>query len=57
MVAPAQRTVPWVGRKKPANIRSSVVFPHPTGPSSARNSPSFTARFSPSNARVGVVPG
>src|SRR5699024_4416889 len=35
---------PTVGCSKPAIIRSRVVFPHPEGPSSERNSPSRTDR-------------
>src|SRR6267378_2244904 len=56
MGAPAHRTDPLVGRRKPAKMRSSVVFPHPTGPRTATNSPSPTSRLKPSRASVEVTP-
>ena len=46
-VLAAQRTVPAVGRSKPAIIRSTVVLPEPDGPSSVTNSPSATSRSRP----------
>src|SRR5262245_1060240 len=36
---------PSVGTSKPASMRNSVVFPHPDGPSSAKNSPSKISRW------------
>ena len=36
---PSSMTRPLVGRSKPAMIFSSVVFPHPEGPSKEKNSP------------------
>src|SRR5215204_6587912 len=44
------RTSPLVGGSSPPIIRSSVVLPHPEGPSSTRNSPSAEARSMPSTA-------
>ena len=38
---PSSRISPAVGRSKPAIIRSVVVFPHPDGPSSEKNSPAL----------------
>ena len=35
--SPARRTVPSVGDKRPASRRTSVDFPEPFGPTSARN--------------------
>src|SRR3954451_10687931 len=43
-------TAPLVGCSSPASVRSSVVFPQPDGPSSAKNSPSSTVTFSASSA-------
>src|SRR5438105_3593190 len=45
-------TRPDVGCSKPAIIRSVVVFPHPLGPSSVRNSPSATSSEIASTATV-----
>src|SRR5882672_3743022 len=36
---PEQITLPEVGLRKPENRLSSVVFPHPEGPTTATNSP------------------
>ncbi len=36
-------TRPASGRSSPAMVRSSVVLPHPLGPSSARTAPGATA--------------
>src|SRR6266566_1185689 len=36
---PEQITLPNVGLRKPENRLSSVVFPHPEGPTTATNSP------------------
>ena len=41
---------PDVAVSSPAIVRSSVVFPHPDGPSSAKNSPSSIDRSSESSA-------
>jgi hypothetical protein len=38
---------PPSGRSNPAIIRSSVVLPHPDGPSSVKNSPASMARLTP----------
>ena len=50
--SPPNRTVPAVGASKPAISRSVVVFPHPDGPTSVKNSPSRTRRLTPSTASV-----
>src|SRR5258708_6598623 len=42
--------LPPSGRSKPAIIRSSVVLPHPDGPSSVKNSPALIERLTPSTA-------
>src|SRR4051794_3667491 len=36
---PSMKISPAVGVSKPASIRSRVVFPHPEGPKSEKNSP------------------
>ena len=41
---PPTTTVPESGVMKPAMIRSSVVFPHPLGPSRQISSPSVMSR-------------
>ncbi len=43
-------TRPLVGRSKPPIMRSVVVFPHPEGPSRAKNSPGSMWRSMPSTA-------
>src|SRR5579862_7451467 len=47
---PSIRIRPSVGVSNPATIRSSVVLPHPEGPSRAKNSPSSIARLTLSTA-------
>src|SRR4051794_21434577 len=41
---------PADGSLSPATMRSSVLLPHPEGPSRLRNSPRDTARSTPSSA-------
>ena len=54
--SPARRTVPSVGDKRPANRRTSVDFPEPFGPTSARND--FGSTFSETSATAQVkLPG
>ena len=48
--APSSRTAPPVGCSKPAMMRSVVVFPHPDGPSSEKNSPRPIRRVRSSTA-------
>jgi hypothetical protein len=48
---PPTRTVPVVGLRRPAITRSSVVFPAPFGPNSARQSPAPSERSTASTAR------
>src|SRR5439155_13685673 len=50
MSSPSSRIWPSVGRSNPAIIRSDVVFPHPEGPSSEKNSPEGIWRLMPSTA-------
>ena len=38
---PAMRSSPLVMSSRPATIRSAVDFPHPEGPTSTKNSPSW----------------
>ena len=45
-VSPPNEIVPAVGSSRPARQRSVVVLPQPLGPSSTRNSPSWTSRSS-----------
>src|SRR5215468_7559708 len=47
---PPIRTSPELGCSRPAIVRSSVVLPHPDGPSSTRYSPGSVARSTPSIA-------
>jgi hypothetical protein len=47
-----KRTLPAVGSRKPAIMRSSVVLPHPDGPSRKNSSPLCTARSTASTAVV-----
>ena len=42
---PAMRITPWSACSSPATIRSSVVFPHPLGPSRVTISPQATLRL------------
>ena len=44
MGSPSMRIVPASGSTKPAIARSSVVFPLPLGPSSAKSSPLLDAQ-------------
>src|SRR5581483_8680196 len=44
------RMRPEVISSSPASMRSAVVFPHPDGPTSTRNSPSATSMFRSSTA-------
>ena len=53
---PRSRTVPAVGRSKPAIIRRTVVLPEPEGPRSVTNSPSPMLRSMPSTATTGAPP-
>ena len=52
MSLPSRRIRPSVGSSNPASIRSSVVFPQPDGPSSAKNWLRMTSRLTPSTART-----
>src|SRR3984885_7466043 len=54
--APSSRMRPAVGSSKPAISRSVVVFPHPDGPSSEKNSPPETDRSMLSTAACAVSP-
>src|ERR1041385_8005393 len=49
---PPIRMSPPVGCSRPAIMRSSVVLPHPDGPSRTRYSPSRQTRLMPSTAAV-----
>ena len=49
---PPISTAPDVSFSSPAMVRMSVVLPEPEAPSSTRNSPSRTARSTPSTART-----
>src|SRR5437879_3450552 len=49
---PPMNTVPSLDCSNPAMVRSSVVLPHPDGPSSAKNSPSTMDTSRPSTART-----
>src|SRR3990172_4345960 len=49
---PSMTKSPSVGISIPAIIRRRVVFPHPEGPRSTRNSPSFVDRSTWSTART-----
>src|SRR5258705_3480008 len=49
---PPMRMSPSLGCSRPAIIRSSVVLPHPDGPSRTRYSPSPQVRLMPSTAAV-----
>src|SRR5271156_5289465 len=55
MAALAMRMRPSSGRSKPARSRSSVVLPHPDGPSSAKNAPPGTSNDT--SATAGAAPG
>src|SRR5919201_1468108 len=46
------KTAPSVTSSRPAMQRSSVVFPHPEGPTSTMNSPSSIFSETPSTART-----
>ena len=48
-----KRIVPEVGSVKPAIIRSSVVFPHPDGPSRKKSWPGSMSISTRSTATVG----
>src|SRR5437870_1762882 len=48
---PQTRALPEVGRSSPARTRSSVVFPAPFGPNSARHSPAARENVTPATAR------
>src|SRR3982751_1854404 len=48
---PLTATVPDVGARSPASMRSSVVLPAPFGPKSARHSPASSRRSTPSTTR------
>src|SRR5260370_25179240 len=50
MSVPSSRIRPAVGCSNPAISRSVVVFPHPDGPSSEKNSPLSTVRSTLSTA-------
>jgi len=49
---PPMSTLPAVGRRTPAAMRSSVLLPQPEGPTSERNSPSRTSRSSGPRMRI-----
>src|SRR5919109_707453 len=49
---PRRRIWPASGSSNPATMRIVVVFPHPDGPSSVRNSPSWTSREIPRTASI-----
>jgi len=53
---PSSRMRPAVGSSKPAISRSVVVFPHPGGPSSEKNSPPETDRSILSTVACAVAP-
>ena len=57
MSTPVMLTVPVVGRSRVPIRCSSVDFPEPDGPTMQTNSPSFTAKLTPSNAVSGGSPG
>lgn len=38
---PPMQSVPEVGKSRPAMMRSSVLLPHPLGPTMERNSPGW----------------
>src|SRR4029079_8446590 len=48
---PWKTTAPLVGCSSPAKRRSSVVLPHPDGPTMHRNSPSSTSKLT--SSRIG----
>src|SRR4051794_34109525 len=50
--APSMKISPPSGSRKPATRLSSVVLPHPDGPSRERSSPRFTLSQASSSARV-----
>ena len=52
MASPSTSTLPVVGNTNPAMIRSSVVLPHPLGPSSAISSPGWMAKLMSASART-----
>ena len=43
-------TRPALGFSSPATVRIRVVFPHPDGPSTTRNSPDSISRSTPATA-------
>jgi hypothetical protein len=47
---PARLAVPDVGLRSPARSRSSVVFPAPFGPKTARQSPGASENVTPATA-------
>ena len=47
---PPSDTAPAVGARKPATMLSSVVLPHPEGPSTANISPASMSRLMSSSA-------
>ena len=48
--APGDASTPPLGRSRPATRRSTVLLPHPDGPTSATNSPLSTASCTPCRA-------
>ena len=52
MVSPFIRTLPDIGFRNPAIVRSSVVLPEPDGPISTMNSPGRTFRLTSSRPRL-----
>jgi hypothetical protein len=50
MDSPASRTLPEVGRCRPAIVLSSVLFPAPLGPTTATIAPSSIPNVTPSTA-------
>src|SRR2546423_14363144 len=49
-LTPEIRAFPEVGLSRPANTRSSVVFPAPLGPKTARHSPGARENVTPASA-------
>src|SRR5919109_369602 len=50
MSSPSRKTLPSVGRSRPAIMRSIVVLPHPEGPRNEISSPAGSSRSTPSTA-------
>src|SRR5574341_2306102 len=50
--SPSHRMRPASGRRNPATQRSSVVFPHPLGPSRVKNSPAWISNETSASASM-----